>query len=137
MTRLLYYNSGSIGILNNSHNLEVICEAMYTHEIDIASLEETNTHWNYDKSLPKLKQVLKQFWSRTNISTSEQTGCVSNHFLTEYCVISYKHRRRRRRIRTLVICDLRRQEQEESYNNISLSNLISNDNQGVSMTHSQ
>ena len=43
---------------------------MYTHEIDIGSLVETNTHWKHDTSLPKLKQVLKFFWSRTNISTS-------------------------------------------------------------------
>ena len=71
MTRLLYHNLGSLGISTNSHNIEVICEAMFTHEIDISSLVETNTHWKHDKSLPKLKQVLKQFWSRTNISTSE------------------------------------------------------------------
>ena len=71
VTRLLYHNSVSLGIPNNSHNLEVICEAMYTYKIDIASLVKTNTHWKHDNSLPKLKQVLKQFWSRTNISTSE------------------------------------------------------------------
>ena len=71
MTRLLYHNSGSLGISTNSQNPEVICEAIFTHEIDIASLVETNTHWKHNKSLPKLKQVLKQFWSRTNISTSE------------------------------------------------------------------
>ena len=61
MTRLLYHNLGSLGISTNSHNIEVICEAMFTHEIDISSLVETNTHWKHDKSLPKLKQVLKQF----------------------------------------------------------------------------
>ena len=61
MTRLHYHNSGSLGISTNSHNLEVICEAMYTHEIDIASLVETNTHWKHTHSIPKLKQVLKMF----------------------------------------------------------------------------
>ena len=71
MTRLLYHNLGSLGISTNSHNIEVICEAMFTHEIDISSLVETNTHWKHDKSLPKFKQVLKQFWSRANISTSK------------------------------------------------------------------
>ena len=71
MIRLLYHNSGSLGISNNSHNLEFICEAIYTHEVDIGSLVETNTHWKHDKSIPKLKHVLKQFWSRINISTLE------------------------------------------------------------------
>ena len=70
-TRLIYHNSGNIGISNNSHNLEVICDAMHTHEVDIGSLVETNNHWKHDKFIPKLKQVLKQFWSRTNISTSD------------------------------------------------------------------
>ena len=71
MTRLLYRNSGSLGISTNSHNLEVICEAMFIREIDTANLVEINTHWKHNESLPKLKQVLKQFWIRTNISTSE------------------------------------------------------------------
>ena len=70
-TRLIYHNSGNIGLSNNSHNLEVICDAMHTHEVDIGSLVETNNHWKHDKSIPKLKQVLKQFWSRINISTLE------------------------------------------------------------------
>ena len=70
MTRLLYHNSGSLGISNNSHNIEVICEAMFTHEFDIRSLIETNTHWKYNTSLPKLQQVLTQFWSRKNKSIS-------------------------------------------------------------------
>ena len=44
---------------------------MFTHDIDIASLVETNTHWKHNNSIPRLKQVLKKFWSRINISTSE------------------------------------------------------------------
>ena len=44
---------------------------MFTHDIDIASLVETNTHWKHNNAIPKLKQVLKEFWNRTNISTSE------------------------------------------------------------------
>ena len=45
ITRLLYHNTGSLGLSNNSHNLEVICDAMFTHDIEIVSLVETNTHW--------------------------------------------------------------------------------------------
>ena len=71
ITRLLYHNTGSLGLSNNSHNLEVICDAMFTHDIDIASLVETNTHWKHNNSIPRLKQVIKKFWSRINISTSE------------------------------------------------------------------
>ena len=71
ITRLLYHNTGSLGLSNNSHNLEVICDAMFTHDIDIASLVETNTHWKHNNSIPRIKQVIKKFWSRTNISTSE------------------------------------------------------------------
>ena len=57
--------------MDNSHNLEVICEAMYNHEVDIGSLVETNTHWKDEKLLPRFKKFLKQFWGRKNISTSE------------------------------------------------------------------
>ena len=48
MTRILNQNSGSLDISNNSHKLEVICEAMYNHEVDIETFVETNTHGKHE-----------------------------------------------------------------------------------------
>ena len=71
MTQILYQKSGSLGISNDSHNLEVICEAMCKNEVDIRSFVETNTHWKHEKSLLRFKQILNQFWGRRKNSTSE------------------------------------------------------------------
>ena len=54
MTQILYQKSGSLGISNNSHSLEVICEAMCKNEVDIRSFVETNTHWKYEKIITKI-----------------------------------------------------------------------------------
>ena len=134
MTRLLYHNSGSLGISTNSHNLEVICEALFTHEIDIASLVETNNHWKDDKSLPKLKQVLKQFWSRINISTSKTitpwksinkpcgSVTISTPNIASSVINTGEYKEGLERWSCVTYGG---KKKEESYNNISISNLYS------------
>ena len=46
-TRILYQNSGSIGLSNTAHIVEVICEFTHKTEAHILCLAETNTHWNH------------------------------------------------------------------------------------------
>ena len=46
-TRILYQNSGSIGLSNTAHTVEVICEFTHKTEAHILCLAETNTHWNH------------------------------------------------------------------------------------------
>ena len=70
-TKILYQNSGSIGLSNTAHTLEVICEFTYKNEADILCLAETNTHWKHTATKKKLLQVTKQFWKRSKIQTSE------------------------------------------------------------------
>ena len=70
-TRILYQNSGSIGLSNTAHTLEVICEFTHKTKADILCLAETNTHWKHTATKNKLLQVTKQFWKRSKIQTSE------------------------------------------------------------------
>ena len=70
-TRILYQNSGSIGLSNTAHTLEVICEFTHKTKADILCLAETNTHWKHTATKKKLLQVTKQFWKRSKIQTSE------------------------------------------------------------------
>ena len=78
MTRVLYQNTGSLRISSDSRKFEVICGAMYDNEVDIGYLVETNTHWQHKRTLPKINQVMRQFWSRNNLQTAETiTPCES------------------------------------------------------------
>ena len=59
MIRVLYQNTGSLGISFDSHKFEVICGAMYDNEVDIRCLVEANTHCQHKKILPKINQVIR------------------------------------------------------------------------------
>ena len=48
-----------------------MCGAMNVNKVDIGCLVETNTYWQHKTKIPKINQVMKQFWSRKNIQTAE------------------------------------------------------------------
>ena len=68
---VFYQNTGRLKISTGSHKFEVMCGAMYENEVDIGCLVETNTHWQHKRIIPKINQVMRQFWSRNNIQTVE------------------------------------------------------------------
>ena len=70
ITRVLYQNTGSFEISTDSHKFEAMREAMYDNEEDIGFLVKTSTHWQHKGNLPKIKQVMRQFWSRKCIQTT-------------------------------------------------------------------
>ena len=43
-TRILYQNTGSLGLTGSAHPLEDICDFMSTWNVDIYCFIETNTH---------------------------------------------------------------------------------------------
>ena len=56
---------------NSAFTLEEISDSAFRHVADVACLSETNTHWNHPSSKYKTTKILKQFWPRTKITTSE------------------------------------------------------------------
>ena len=71
MVLVFYQNTVRLEISTGLHKFEVMCGAMYDNEGDIGYLVETNTHWQHKRTIPKIKQVMRQFWSRNNIQTVE------------------------------------------------------------------
>ena len=63
-TRILYQNTGSLGLTGSAHPLEEICDFMLTWKVDICCLVETNTHWKHRRTKRKVLSVLNKFGTR-------------------------------------------------------------------------
>ena len=64
MTRVLYQNTGNLGILSDSHNFEVMYGSMYDSEVDSGCLVETNTHWQHKKNFTKDQPSYEKFLAK-------------------------------------------------------------------------
>ena len=73
---LLSQNVDGLKLSNESFTLEEISDTIFRNEVDVACLSETNTNWKYPKSKYKTTKILRQFWSRIKLTTSEtSTSC--------------------------------------------------------------
>ena len=56
---------------SNFATLELVYDSMRKFNIDVARLSETNLHFNNPQVKKSMQQVIKNFWSRKTIITSE------------------------------------------------------------------
>ena len=49
ITRILYSNVRGLELSTESQTLDVLCDFILKHEVDICGMAETNTHWKHPK----------------------------------------------------------------------------------------
>ena len=71
ITRILYSNVRGLELSTESHTLEILCNFILKHDVDICGMAETNTHWKHPKGKKKIKSMTHRYWRRDSIVTSE------------------------------------------------------------------
>ena len=61
ITRILYSNVRGLELSTESHTLEVLCDFILKHEVDICGMAETNTHWKHPKGKKKIKSMTHRY----------------------------------------------------------------------------
>ena len=69
-TRILGHNVNGIESYNFA-TLELVCDSMRKFNIDVAGLSETNLHFNHPQVKNSMQKVIRKFWSRKKLITSE------------------------------------------------------------------
>ena len=49
ITRILFINIRGLELSSESHTLEVLCDFILKHDVNICEMAETNTHWLHSK----------------------------------------------------------------------------------------
>ena len=70
-SRIIYNNVNGLDLSNNSATLETMFDYMYMHNVDVACMSETNAHWKNQRCKNTMYSVVRQFWKRFHITTSE------------------------------------------------------------------
>ena len=71
-TRILGQNKKRDRILTFYNTIDLVFDSMRKFNIDVAGLSETNLHFNILKVNKSMQKIIRKFWSRDKLTTSEK-----------------------------------------------------------------
>ena len=71
MSRIIYNNVNGLNLSTHSETLKTMCDYMYMHNVDDACMPETNSHCKNQQYYNKIYSVVRIFWKRFHLTTSE------------------------------------------------------------------